>query len=99
VSPEFFETIHMPLQGRTFRSDELTASSSVVVVSEGLVKRFWPNQDPMGKRIKLGGPTSANPWLTIVGTVPEAKYRALPANPPRTPTSISPRWIGRRSRC
>ena len=92
VSPEFFDSMHMPLRGRTFRSDELAANSSVVIVSEALVKRFWPNQDPTGKRIKLGrpSPTNQNPWLTIVGSVPEIKYRALPANPTADPDLYFP---------
>jgi predicted permease len=90
VSPGFFETIHMPLRGRTFRSDELKTDSTVVVVSEGLVARFWPNQDPVGKRIKLGNSSSTNPWLTIIGTVPETKYRSLPANPTADPDLYFP---------
>ncbi len=91
VNPEFFETIRMPLRsGRTFADTELTPTSSVVIVSENVVKRFWPDQDPIGKRIKLGRPDSANPWMTIVGVVAETKYRALPANPTADPDLYLP---------
>jgi putative ABC transport system permease protein len=91
VSPDFFDTIRMPITaGRTFDRNELTPTSGVVIVSEGVVKRFWPNQSPIGKRIKLGRPDSENPWMTIVGVVPETKYRALPANPTADPDLYLP---------
>jgi putative ABC transport system permease protein len=91
VSPNFFETVRMPLlSGRTFLQSELTAASTSVIVSDGVVRRFWPNQNPIGKRIKFGAPTSTNPWLTIVGVVPETKYRALPANPTNDPDFYFP---------
>jgi predicted permease len=91
VSPDFFGTMGMPLlAGRTFLESERTAALTWVIVSEGVVRRFWPGQDPIGKRIKLGPPTSTNPWLTIVGVVPETKYRALPVNPTNDPDLYLP---------
>jgi putative ABC transport system permease protein len=89
--PDFFATMGIPLvQGRTFLDPELTPASRVVVVSEHVVKRFWPDQDPVGKRIKLGPLTSSNPWLTIVGVVREVKYRGLPENPTADPDVYFP---------
>jgi hypothetical protein len=91
VTPEFFATLRMPIEaGRTFEDTELTLSSPSVIVSRAVVDRFWPGQDPVGKRIKLGGPAATAPWLTIVGVVPEVKYRALPANPTRDPDLYFP---------
>ena len=91
VSPNFFETIRLPLTaGRTFEPAEIAPASPAVIVSENVVKRFWPNQDPIGKRIRLGAPGSTNPWLTIVGVVGETKYRALPANPTADPDLYLP---------
>ena len=59
VSPEFFTTLRIPIvAGRTFTEAELTPTSPAVVVSERVVKRFWPGQDPIGKRIKFGQLTS-----------------------------------------
>ena len=50
ISPEFFSTLRIPIvAGRTFTDDELTPTSPAVVVSERVVKRFWPGQDPIGK--------------------------------------------------
>jgi putative ABC transport system permease protein len=91
VSPEFFTTLRIPmLAGRTFIETELSAVPAAVIVSEQVVKRFWPAQDPLGKRIKFGGLTSNNPWLTIVGVVGEVKYRGLPENPTADPDLYLP---------
>jgi predicted permease len=91
ISPEFFSTLRIPIvAGRTFTDDELNPTSPAVVVSERVVKRFWPGQDPVGKRIKLGTLTSANPWLSIVGVVGEVKYRGLPENPTADPDIYLP---------
>jgi hypothetical protein len=54
------------------------------------VTRFWPNQNPIGKRIKSGGPASTAPWMTIVGVVPQLKYRGLPNNPTADPDIYLP---------
>jgi predicted permease len=91
VTPDFFDTMRMPvLAGRTFEPAERGAGNTAVIVSENVAKRFWPGQSPLGKRIKFGGVTSANPWLTIVGVVPDVKYRGLPDNPTRDPDLYLP---------
>jgi predicted permease len=91
VSPEFFRTLRIPLvAGRTFTETEMTAASNVIVVSERVVKRFWPGQDPIGKRIKFGGPATNSPWLSIVGVAGEVKYRGLPDNPTNDPDVYLP---------
>jgi predicted permease len=92
VTPEFFNTLRIPfVQGRTFTDAEISPASPAVIVSEGVVKRFWPGQDPIGKRLKFGGsPTSTNPWMSIVGVVSEVKYRGLPQNPTADPDIFLP---------
>jgi putative ABC transport system permease protein len=91
VSPDFFGTLRIPLvAGRTFTESELTATSPAVIASERVVKRFWPGQDPVGKRIKFGALASSNPWLQIVGVVGEVKYRGLPENPTADPDLYLP---------
>jgi predicted permease len=93
VSPAFFDTLRMPIhQGRTFLESEATPSSPAVIVSEGVARRFWPGQDAIGKRIKLGtvSAQNTNPWLSIVGVVGEVKYRGLPENPTRDPDLYFP---------
>src|SRR6185503_12077495 len=91
VTPEFFTTLRIrPEAGRTFLPAEEKPDSPAVIVSHNVTRRFWPNQDPIGKRIKLGAPGSQNPWLTIVGVVDEVKYRGLPENPTRDPDLYLP---------
>jgi predicted permease len=77
VSPGFFATLRIPfVHGRTFLDSELTASPSAVVVSERVVSRFWPGQDALGKRIRLGTDPES-PSLSIVGVVREVRYRRV----------------------
>jgi predicted permease len=91
VTPEFFATLRIRLEaGRTFLPSEERGDSPAVVVSHNVTRRFWPNQDPIGKRIKAGAPGSQNPWMTIVGVVDEVKYRGLPENPTRDPDLYLP---------
>ncbi len=97
VSPDFFGALRIPfVSGRTFTDAEATAGSPAVIVSERVVKRFWPGQDPIGKRIKFGPIASTGAWLTIVGVVGEVKYRALPDNPTTDPDIYLP-FIDRNS--
>ena len=51
----------------------------MVIVSESLARRFWPHQDPIGKRLKTGTQESKDPWLTIVGVVGDVKQGPLEA--------------------
>jgi putative ABC transport system permease protein len=91
VSPNFFQTLRIPfMAGRTFTDAETQPNSSAVIVSENLVKRFWPGQDPIGKRIKPGRADSTAPWMTIVGVANEMKYRGLPNNPTADPDIFLP---------
>jgi predicted permease len=91
VAPEFFATTGIPFRsGRTFLESEMTPRSDAVVVSEHVATRFWPGQDPIGRRLKIGPLTSQNPWLSIVGVVGEVKYRGLPENPTADPDLYFP---------
>jgi putative ABC transport system permease protein len=82
VMPGFLGTLGITLvAGRDFTHAEAQMQTpNTVIVSEALTRRFWPDQDPIGKRIKTGGVDATDPWLTIVGVVREAKWRGLPRN-------------------
>jgi putative ABC transport system permease protein len=96
VTPGFFKTLGIRLiAGRTF-TDRETRNDNVAIVSQNVVKRFWAGQDPIGKRIKSGGPNSTDPWMTIIGVVNEMKYRGLPENPTADPDVFVP--LSERSR-
>jgi hypothetical protein len=70
VSPDYFRVLKIPvLKGRSFTAQDSTSGIPVVVVDETLAKRFWPGQDPLGKRLKRGASGSEKPWLTVIGVV------------------------------
>jgi predicted permease len=55
VTPNYFETLSIPIvRGRTFTPQEADGQSPVVVISEATARRFWPNEDAIGKRLKIG---------------------------------------------
>jgi putative ABC transport system permease protein len=86
VSPGFFRTLHTRLlAGPSFSDDEVRRHANVAIVTENMVQRFWPGQDPIGKRIKVGSLDSPTPWLTIIGVIVEVNYRGLPRNPTADP--------------
>src|SRR5205823_6256151 len=91
VSPNFFQTLRIRMvAGRTFTGEEMQGTGNAVIVSENVVKRFWPGQDPIGKRIKQGFADEPDPWWTVVGVVNEMKYRGLPNNPTADPDVFLP---------
>jgi putative ABC transport system permease protein len=49
----------------------------VLIISDSLARRYWPNQDPIGKRLKWGTEASKDAWLTIVGVVGDVKQSSL----------------------
>ncbi|HEU6452334.1 MAG TPA: FtsX-like permease family protein, partial [Gemmatimonadaceae bacterium] len=70
VTPSFFGTLGVPVvRGRAFSSIDGPGDPPVVVLNEMAAAKWWPGQDPIGKRIKLGGASAASPWLTVVGVV------------------------------
>ncbi len=66
VTPGYFATLRIPIvAGRGFTAGDDERSQPVVIVSRSLADRFWPGQDPLGKRLRLG--RDEVPWLTVVG--------------------------------
>jgi predicted permease len=91
ITPGHFETLGIRfVEGRDFLSNELGLDSTAVIVSRGVVARFWPGQSAIGRRIKRGDPTSQGPWLTIVGVVEETNLRGIPRNPTADPDLYFP---------
>ncbi len=86
VSPGFFETTGLSLlRGRMFDSRDTPDSPRSVVATEKFVRRVWQGQDPIGRRIKFGGPASTREWMTVVGVVADLKYRVLIEDPTQNP--------------
>jgi predicted permease len=90
VSSGFFTTLGIPfVRGRSFLDSEISATPAAVIVSEGVVSRFWPGEDPIGKRVRLGA-DSNNPWMSIVGVVKEVRYRRVTGDRDRDPDIYLP---------
>jgi len=76
-----FQTLRIPLvKGRYFTGHDNQDSKAVTIVSEGFARRFFPNQEVLGKRIQHSGPGSGDGWMEIVGVVGNVKYLGLAAD-------------------
>jgi predicted permease len=72
VSPGFFNTLEIPLRsGRLFTDGDLETTLQVAIVNERFVRQHLEGGDAIGRRVRIGGTESTNPWLTIVGVVPD----------------------------
>jgi putative ABC transport system permease protein len=79
VTPGFFKALRIPLiRGRYVDEQDTETSPPVAVVDETLAHAYWPNENPIGKRLKRGG-QSTEPWMTVVGVVGHVRYRTLTA--------------------
>lgn len=78
VSPNYFQTLSVTLlSGRHFIEQDDGKSPRVVIVNETLARRFWPDESPLGKRIKFGPQQSPAPWLLIIGVIHDIKSMGL----------------------
>lgn len=82
----FFETLGIPLvRGRDFAETDSQQSPKVMIINESMANRFWPNQDAVGKRLKLFGDQD---YREVVGIVADTKYNSL--TEPRRPFMYIP---------
>jgi len=78
VSPGFFETMRIRrVHGRFFDAHDQEGAPRVAVINEMFANRYWPGQDPTGKRFVFGTPTPDNPWITIAGVFGDMRRRGL----------------------
>jgi putative ABC transport system permease protein len=78
VSPGYFDTMRIRLrQGRLFSSVDHEDAPGTVVIDKSLADRYWPSQDPLGRRLRLSGLGPDSPWLTVVGVVDHVKHYGL----------------------
>ncbi len=78
VTPGYFETFRSPvLQGRAFSTADRRASLPVAIANESFVRAFFPDGDPLGRRIRMGRRDTTAQWLTIIGVVPDMKMEGI----------------------
>ena len=68
------------VRGRYFTERDYGGGAGAIIIDETMARRYWPAEDPIGKRIRLR-PPPATPWLEIVGVVGDVKRRTLDAAP------------------
>lgn len=78
ITPGYLEALGVPLlRGRFFDSGDGENAPPVAIVNEKAARDFWPNRNPIGKRLKLGRLDSNNPWLQVVGVTGNVKHAGL----------------------
>lgn len=83
VTPDYFRVLKTPLlRGRFFSESDNTRAPGVVIINDALAKKFWPDDDALGKRITFSDTRKPDPkWLTIVGIVRSIRHRGLDLDP------------------
>jgi predicted permease len=77
VQGDYFSAAGIPvIRGRAFTDADRDGSPLVIIVNRALAAHFWPGQDPIGKRIKIGVAESPTPWMTVVGEIGDIKQTA-----------------------
>jgi predicted permease len=76
VTPAYFETMGVPvIRGRPFTEQDREGAPAVVMLSQSAARHYWPGEDPLGKRLRMGPDLERT--LTVVGVVPDTRYRDL----------------------
>jgi putative ABC transport system permease protein len=82
VSPDYFPMMRIPLlRGRFFSDADSPSSPKVAIISEALARRYFPNQDPLGRQMRFGFPPNSNVSREIVGIVGDIRDVALSRKP------------------
>ena len=79
TTPDYFRTMGIPLlRGRVFdQADAIGNAPPVIIINETVAKRYWPDEDPIGRRLKFDDPNFKRPWFTIVGVVGDVRQEGL----------------------
>ncbi len=79
----YFQTMNIPLiRGRYFDDRDVVDAPGVAIIDETMARKFWPNEDPIGKRITFEGGQTNPRWREIVGIVGHVKQRGLDGESP-----------------
>jgi putative ABC transport system permease protein len=87
-TPDYFQTMGISiLKGRPFTDQDRAGSKPVIIVNETLARRYWPNGDAVGKRMRFYGPLDKAPWMEVIGIAQDVKHEL---NLPVTPDYYTP---------
>ena len=78
VSPDYFSTMGIQVnRGNQFTDRDTADVPGIAIINDVAARKFWPGEEPLGKKIKRGRPESKNPWVTIVGIVGSGNQNSL----------------------
>jgi putative ABC transport system permease protein len=78
ITPNYFRAMGIPvLTGRDFAEADSQDAAKVTIIDERMAREYWPDESPLGKRIRFGPPENNEPWHTIVGVVGEVRHERL----------------------
>lgn len=78
VTPGYFRTMGIRLiSGRDFTDADVKGGQLVTIIDERLVREYWPNESPIGKRIRFGPPEDNEPWHTVIGVVNSVRHQRM----------------------
>ena len=78
ITPGYLRAMRIPvLRGREFDQHDIATSQMVAMVNESMARQFWPGEDPIGKRFRMGD--TKGPWKTVVGVVGDVLHKGLDA--------------------
>ena len=81
ISHDYFSTLEIPvIRGRGFTEQDSDSAARVIVINEAMALRYWPKEDPVGKRMAIGESTKET-WRTIVGIVGNVRHAGLTEEP------------------
>jgi putative ABC transport system permease protein len=80
ITPDYFQTMRIPiLKGRAFTEQDRENTPRALIVNEALARRYWPNEEVLGKRLGFEDDASKQVWWEIVGVVGNVKHERLDA--------------------
>ncbi len=78
VTPGYFQLLGMPLlRGRMFCDQDVESTPRVAIVNDSAARTYWPNENPLGKHLKLDGDRKDKGWATVVGVIADARTESL----------------------
>jgi putative ABC transport system permease protein len=81
ATPGYFPTMRIPLRAGRLFDDHDAPTSPVAIINETMARKFWPGENPVGRRIKLSGTPERAPWFTVVGVVGDVRHFGLDTEP------------------
>ena len=85
ASPDYFRVLDIPiLSGRAFTDGDRADAQNVAIINARMARHFWPNQNPIGHRVKPGGDSNGRYWFTVVGVVGDVRQYDLDKPPADT---------------